>query len=233
MPRSRARRLSIAAVGAVGLPLLLASGGIGASAAGGDASRVVLRAADPAHDAATTTYRYEYAATDSRRTLHTEHGVGNDIRRVTVSVVGDRLRVALTTRFDYSEDYRADLRLTTAAGGVYHAGRYVNSNEVPDVGSYFERRGTKDARCHVRSVANDAGLVVEVPLSCLGGPSWVRLGVETWGIYPIVGQDSHEAISYDDAFRAGPSSAARAAQHRDRLYAGKGYGTMSGRITLR
>lgn len=89
-------------------------------------------------------------------------------------------------------------------------------------------------RDHVRSVRNDGGLVVEVPLSCLGDPSRIRLGVETWGIvpYPEV-NPTGEAISYDDAFRTGPSSTARAAQRRDRLYAGRGYGTMSAAFDLR
>lgn len=222
MPRPARIAVAVAAAAALPTSVLAAP-----SDAAGPSARVVLRQVDATHDSAVTILRGRDA---ERRT----DGVLNDIRRVTVSVVGDRLRVALSTRFDYGEDYRADLRITTAAGRVFHAGRYSNVNALPVTGNFFSRRGTRKAACHVRSVRNDGGLVIEVPLSCLGDPSRIRLGVETWGIvpYPEV-NPTGEAISYDDAFRTGPSSTARAAQRRDRLYAGRGYGTMSAAFDLR
>lgn len=220
----RTRRLALPAVlAALAAPLASVPA---AQAEGATGRQVVYSHVDARRDA------YGRTDYDDGSSSVTTRGVGEDLGRLTIVSDGTTLQANITTRVDTVEDFQAWVRITTAAGRTYHVGYVLTTDTLDD---YFRivRKGSRTTSCDGgRAYRVEAGVVVRVPLACLGDPTQIRAGAETWGIYPTSeGGVRGETISYDDALRTGPSAAARSTSRIN--LAGRGYATMSGSFAVR
>lgn len=238
---SRARRLSLAATALVALTVPSLGVPTAQAAQAAQAVQTVQTVQSPR----ITGRQVVYTHLDARRDAYgrtdyedgtsavTTHGTGDDLSRLTIVSDGTTLQANLTTRTDTLEDFAAWVRIATAAGRVYYVGYVLTTDTLND---HFRivRRGSRGSACDGgRAYHVDAGIVLRVPLACLGDPTQIRVGAETWGIYPVGkgGGVYGETISYDDALRTGPSAAARA--NRSAYLPRRGYAAMSGPFAVR
>ncbi|MBZ5734768.1 hypothetical protein K8Z61_09710 [Nocardioides sp. TRM66260-LWL] len=175
----RARRLSLAATAVIALavPSLGVPTAQAAQAAQSPritGRQVVYTHLDARHDAYGVT-DYE----DGTRAV-TTHGTGDDLSRLTIVSDGTTLQANLTTRTDGLEDFDASVRIATAAGRVYYVRDVLTTDTFRDE-FRIVRKGSRGSACEGgRAYRVDAGIVLRVPLVCLGDPTQIRVGATTW-----------------------------------------------------